>query len=213
MRRRLALHSLASVATTWVGGCVSIGVGKDPVAQTQLSLVDAAGAPAVPLEWALVPALLVQAQPAHALADTLSIAYSRRENEFAFYQLASWTERPVRQVPRLLQQRLQARRVADAVGMLGDPMRADWLLAVGIDVLHHDLRSPPGQARVALRVELFDRRARRRVGTARFESAAPLASADSATAARALSVALAQAFDQVLPWLEAALAQELAAPR
>ena len=95
----------------------------------------------------IVDALLIQAQPAQALGDTQAIAYSRRENEYAFYQYATWTERPVRRLPQLLQRRLQARGVATAVGMLGDPLRADWLLVIGVDDLHHDVRVAPGRGR------------------------------------------------------------------
>ncbi len=211
MRRRLALVALASSATA---GCVSVKLGSEPAAQVQLSLRDAAAAPPVlrvPLAVALTPALLIQAQPGQALADTLAIAYARREGEYAFYQLASWTEIPVRQVPRLLQRRLQQRHIADAVGLLGDPMGADWLLSVGVDSLHHDLRTAPGQGLVTLQVALFDRQARRRVAQARFAAAAPLKSADSAAAADALSAALALAFDELLPWLEAELARAVAA--
>ncbi len=149
MRRRLALAALASSATA---GCVSVKLGSEPAAPVQLSLRDAAAAPPVlrvPLAVALTPALLIQAQPGQALADTLAIAYTRREGEYAFYQLASWTEIPVRQVPRLLQRRLQQRHIADAVGLLGDPMGADWLLSVGVDSLHHDSAARSSTARPA----------------------------------------------------------------
>ena len=123
MRRRLALAALASSATA---GCVSVKLGSEPAAPVQLSLRDAAAAPPVlrvPLAVALTPALLIQAQPGQALADTLAIAYTRREGEYAFYQLA--------------------------VGLLGDPMGADWLLSVGVDSLHHDSAARSSTARPA----------------------------------------------------------------
>jgi ABC-type uncharacterized transport system auxiliary subunit len=132
----------------------------------------------------------------------VSIAYSRRANEMAFYQLASWTERPVRRLPRLLQRRLEAAGVAGAVGTLGEPLRADWLLTIGVDTLHHDVAAPPGQARFALTAELFDRRSRTRIARRQFEASAPCTSADSAAAAAALSQAVAQVFDALVPWLE-----------
>ena len=184
--------------------CVSVGIGTDAPLQAQYRLHDSAPPPARRAE-PLVPALLIQALPADATADSVAIAYSRRANEFAYYQLAAWTERPVRQVPRLLQQRLEARGVAAAVSLVGDPLRSDWLLTLAIDALHHDVSASPGQSRVALTVELFDRRTRGRITRRQFVVDAPAASADAAAAAAAMSVALTQAFDALLPWLEAEL--------
>ncbi len=187
-----------------LSACVSVGLGGDAPVQTQYRLHDD-GAAMARLAEPLALALVIQPMPSDALADTASIAYSRRANEFAFYQLAVWTERPVRQVPRLLQQRLQARGVAAAVGIAGEPLRADWLLTLGVDTLHHDVSVPPGQARVKLTAELFDRRSRSRVARQQFEAHAPTPTADSAAAAAAISLAVAQAFDALVPWLETEL--------
>jgi len=196
---------LALVLPLALSACISVGIGGDVPAQAQYRMYDGGAAVSRRAE-PLVPALLIQPLPADALADTLSIAYSRRANEFAFYQLASWTERPVRQVPRLLQQRLQARGIAAAVGVIGDPMRADWLLTLGVDTLYHDVSMPPGQARVALTAELFDRRSRVRVARRQFEASTPTQAADSAAAAASLSLAVGQTFDALMPWLEIELA-------
>ncbi len=194
-------------------GCVSVGLGGDVPPLAQYRLHDA-GAPALRLAAPLLPALLIQAQPADAAADTVSIAYSQRPHEFAHYQFAVWTERPLRQVARLLQQRLEARGVAGAVGVIGEPLRADWLLTVAIDTLHHDVSAPPGQARLAITAELFDRRNRARTARRQFEVAVPTASADAPSAAAAMSQALVQVFDRLVPWLEAELRQvEVAGPK
>lgn len=187
-----------------LAACVSVGIGTDAPLQAQYRLHDAAP-PLARRAEPLVPALLIQALPADATADSVAIAYSRRANEFAYYQLAAWTERPARQVPRLLQQRLEARGVAGAVGLVGDPLRSDWLLTLAIDALHHDVRASPGQGRVALTVELFERRTRTRMARRQFVIDVPAASADAPGAAAAMSVALTQAFDGLLPWLEAEL--------
>lgn len=196
----------AAMAAMGLAGCVSVGVGGDAPPQLQFGLQDAGLAATARRSAPLVDALLVQSRPGDALADTLGIAYSRREGEYAFYQLASWTERPVRQLPRLLQRRLDARGVAATVGLAGDPMRSDWLLMLGVDAIHHDLRTAPGAARLALTAELFDRRTRTRVALRRFEASEPSARADSSAASQAMSVALGRAFDELVPWLEAQLA-------
>jgi len=199
------------LAPMCLAACVSIGSGGEAGPQVHHQLVDAAVAPtrrALPL----VDALLIQPLPADALADTVSIAYSRRSHEFAFYQLASWTERPVRQLPRLLQHRLESRGVAGAVGLLGEPLRADWLLTLAIDTLHHDVAALPGQARLAVTVELFDRRRPGRVARRSFAAIVTTSSADSAAAATALSQAVGQVFDDLLPWLEDELQRATAKP-
>ena len=194
----------ALLAPLWLAGCMSIGIGGEAAPHTHHVLRDAA--PAMPRRAEpLVRALLIQPMPADTLADTVSIAYSRRAHQFAFYQLASWAERPVRELPRLLQRRLEARGVATALGIFGEPMRADWLLTIGVDTLHHDVSTAPGQARLALTAELFDRPNRTRVARRQFEATAPGTTADSAAAAGAMSETVGLVFDALLPWLEAEL--------
>ena len=199
MRRIVAL-----LAALLLAGCVSLGIGGEAAPLTYHVLQDAA-APAPRRSEPLVPALLIQPMPADAQADTVSIAYSRRAHQFAYYQLAFWAERPMRQLPRLLQRRLEARGVATALGMLGEPLRADWLLTIGVDTLHHDVSAPPGQARLALTAELFDQRKRTRVARRQFEASAPSATADAAGAAAALSQTVGLVFDALVPWLEGEL--------
>ena len=198
-------RALPLFALTWLlSACVSVGVGENVPVQALYLLHDAHAA--APRRSApLVPALLIQPLPADAMADTQSIAYSRRSHELAFYQFASWTERPLRQLPRLLQRRLEARGVAGAVGVLGEPLSADTLLTMAVDALYHDVAASPGQARFAITVELIDRRSRSRLAQRSFETTVPVASADSAAAATALSQAVTQTFDDLLPWLEDAL--------
>lgn len=205
MKRRNVLAASVLPLSSLLGGCVSIGSGGDLPAHAHHQLTDPDVESVQRRDAPIIDALLIQPMPADALADTVSIAYSRRPHEFAFYQLASWTERPVRQLPRLLHRRLEARGVAGAVGLLGEPLRADWLLAVGIDTLHHDVGTAPGRARVALTVELFDRRRRVRVARQQFASDVGTPTADSAAAAASLSQAVAQTFDVLLPWLETEL--------
>jgi ABC-type uncharacterized transport system auxiliary subunit len=205
-RRLLIALGAAGLLAAGTAGCVSVGIGNESTGQLQLRLMDGTAASVAARPAPLVPVLLVQAQPGDALADTLFIAYSRAPQQFAFYQRSLWTERPLRRVPRLLQDRLQARGVATVVGQLGDPLSSDWLLALRVDALHHDVSTPPGQAHVVLVAELFDRRGRQRVAQRRVAVAVPVSTADAPSAAAALSQALGQAFDQLVPWLETALA-------
>lgn len=200
-------RGLALLAPFVLAGCVAVSVGNEGAPHTQHRLNDSTATQVQRRTTPLVPALLIQPLPGDALTDTVAMAYARRANEFAFYQFATWTERPVRQIPRLLQRRLEARGVAAAVGQLGEPLRADWLLTVAVETLHHDVSTPPGSARLAISVELFDRRSRIRVARRHFDTAVPMAQADSATAAAALSQAVGQVFDELVPWLELELAE------
>ncbi|WP_418320346.1 ABC-type transport auxiliary lipoprotein family protein [Piscinibacter sakaiensis] len=203
---------VAVAASLLLASCMSVSVGNEGSPHTQLRLTDAAAAQPTRRAEPLIAALLIQPLPADALTDTTSIAYARRDNEFAFYQFASWTERPVRQVPRLLQRRLEARGIAGAVGLLGDPLRADWLLTVAVQTLHHDASMTPGTGRLAMTVELFDRRGRIRVARRHFETAAATTREDAPAAAAAMSKAVALAFDELLPWLEAELQRAAGTP-
>ncbi|MFZ2650983.1 MAG: ABC-type transport auxiliary lipoprotein family protein [Burkholderiaceae bacterium] len=211
MNRLLSLAALAALAL--LAGCISVAVGNEGAAHRQYQLIDAGASDVARRAEPLLAALLIQLQPGDAMADTASMAYSPRANEFAFYQFATWTERPVRQLPRLLQRRLEARGTAAAVGLIGEPLRAQWLLNLAIVSLHHDVSSPPGSARFVLNAELFDRRSRARLAQRQFEVQVPSARADSAAAAEAMSRAVGRSFDALVPWLESELQRVPAAAR
>ena len=213
-RRRafIVLSTAAMPALFSACGGINVGIGAESPAQTYLALRDPGAVP-TRRSAPLVPALMIQALPADALADTAGIAYARRPHEYAYYQLASWTERPVRQLPRLLQRRLEARGTAGAIGQNGDPLRSDWLLTLSVDVLYHDVSVQPGQGRAALTAELHDRRGRQRVARRSFEAAAPAAREDSASGVEAMSAATGKVLDVLVPWLEAELERAAAAPK
>ncbi|MDQ2780168.1 MAG: ABC-type transport auxiliary lipoprotein family protein [Pseudomonadota bacterium] len=204
-----SMGALMGVLSVGLAGCISVGIGTDTGVQPMFELHDPAavsgttaqGAPAA----ARVPTLLIQMLPGNAVAETTSIAYSRQPHEVAFYKLATWGERPVHQIPRLLQQRLQARDVAGAVGLLGDPLRSDWLPTLTVERLVHDVATPPGLAQLRLDAAVYDRRNGQRIGRRAFVATAPAATATSSAAVAAMSVALSRSFDELTPWLEVQL--------
>jgi len=206
LTRRHVMWAATALSGATLGGCMSLG-GSEAVPTLHHRLRDPGLAAVTIRTPPLRDALLVQALAGGTLVDTLAMAYARQPHVYAYYQHAFWTERPLRQVPRLLQQRLQSRGVATAVGLMGEPLRADWLLTVAVDSLHHDASSEPGVGRVRLTLELVDRRSRQRAARRSFEADSPLPSADATGAAAALSQALARTFDEAVPWLEDALAR------
>ena len=214
MTRRRVLLALSSVAPGLLSACggIDIGIGAESPPQTYLALRDPGVAP-TRRPTPIVPTLIIQALPADALADTAGIAYARKPHEYAYYQLASWTDRPVRQLPRLLQRRLEARGTATAVGQNGDPLRSNWLVTLSVDVLYHDVSVQPGRGRVALTADLHDRRQGHRVASRSFEASAPATREDSSAGAEAMSVATARVLDELVPWLEAELERAVAASK
>ena len=209
-RRGVLVAALGMIGA--LGGCITVGIGAESPAPAYLTLRDPAPAPPR-LPQPLVDGLLVQPEPADALADTASIAYQREPGVARLYQLSSWTERPVRALPRLLLQRLDARGVASAIGQPGDPVRTDWLLTLRVDTIVHDASVTPSVARLALTASLYDRRQRVRLAQQRFGADVPAERVDAPAAAAAMSRAVARSFDALLPWLEDALRAAAAAPR
>ena len=211
MNARLATCCLVLLAMLGLDGCISIGSGGDAPAMVQYRLADLSGSAPARRASPVVDSLLIQALPADALADTTSIAYSRQAHAFAFYQFSSWTERPVRVLPRLLQRRLESQGLVGAAGLLGEPIRSDWLLTLSVDTLHHDVSVAPGRARLALTVELIDRRNRKRLARQQFATDVTTTQDNAQAATAAMSQAAAQTLDAMLPWLESELRSATAA--
>jgi ABC-type uncharacterized transport system auxiliary subunit len=195
------MRALLAAIALLLAGCVTVDIGGESTAQTQYVLGDAGAAPA-PRAAPVAESLLIQSAAGDPLADTLSIAYARRNGERALYQLATWTDRPARRIPQLLQRRLEARGSFRAVAFLGQPLHADWLVAIAIDDIHHEVVAEPGTARLLVRAALFDRHRRTQVAQRAFATDVPVAEATSAAAARAMSLAVAQVLDALVPWLE-----------
>jgi ABC-type uncharacterized transport system auxiliary subunit len=203
---RLRVALIGGLLAPLLAGCVSVQLGNEGVRQTQLVLQDA-GASMPPRPARSPEALLIQAIAGDPLAETRSIVYARTPSSREFYQLATWTEPPLRAVPRLLQRRLETRGSFASVSPVGQTPRAGWLLTVAIEAIVHEVAIEPGSARFALRAELFDRRTRSRVALRDFAATAAVEEASSAAAAAAMGRALADVFDQLVPWLEDQVAE------
>jgi len=195
------MRGMLAIGTVLLAGCVTVGIGSDSGVQTQYVLNDQTTS-AQRRSAPVAPALLIVSEAGDPIADSLSIAYARRSGERALYQLATWADRPSRRLAQLVQQRLLARGSVAAVAMLGQPLNSDWLLNLSVTDIHHDVSNEPGQARLALRATLFDRRQRTLLGQQAFEASVPAAAATSAAAAAAMNQAVARALDALVPWLE-----------
>jgi ABC-type uncharacterized transport system auxiliary subunit len=203
MKRRVAV--LAPVAL--LAGCVSVSVGNsDTPALIYYVLADARPAPPAAPAAGAFGRIAIQSIGADPLADSISIVYSRRPGERAFYQFASWTERPPRRLAQLTQQRLEARGRFAAVTQLGQPVQSDWLLTLAVETIIHDVSSTPGRAQLAVRAELIHRLDRRRVAHRIFSAAPPVGEATAPGAVAGFAVATADVLDQLTDWVEVSVA-------
>jgi len=190
-----------------LAGCVSVSVGNaDAPGVTYYLLADARAAAAVaPAAGARAP-LAIQAVGSDPIVDSTAMVYSRRPGERAFYQFASWSERPSRRLALLVQQRLESRGTFASVTQLGQPVNADWLLTLALDTVVHDVSGTPGRAQLVLRAELIRRADRARVAQRIFSAAPPVIEAAAPAAVAAFAVATSDVLDELAPWVEAAVA-------
>ncbi|RPH67626.1 MAG: hypothetical protein EHM83_01020 [Burkholderiales bacterium] len=196
-RRLLGALGALPVAST-LGGC--IGLGEVP-AHVYFELEDRGAAGPAAGGTRSPHTLLVAGVAASAFDDGTGIAYSRAPGARAYYQLASWTERPAGRIARLLVRRLAASGRFGDVASATAPVRGDWLLELQLEQLLHDDVSPPGVARIELVADLVDRAERRAIGRRRFVQQEPLASESSAQAVAAFNRALTRLLDEVRNWV------------
>jgi cholesterol transport system auxiliary component len=190
---------LAAVAA--LTGCVNLSFGEDGKAQAQYVLSDAtpkAERRSAPIQRRL----LVAPVTASSTGETFAIAYSRAEHQRAYYQFASWSDRPTSRFAYLLVDRIEARGMFSSVAVLGNSVGGDLLLNVSVLDLVHDVQAAAG--RIEVQAELIERRGRRLVERRRFSASAPVAQENSQAATVALSRAATTVIDQIVPWLERA---------
>lgn len=200
-RRRL-LGALGAGPIAALAGC--IGLPEAP-AHVYYELEDAgpvpAAAPHMPVRGART--LRVSGAAASAFLDGTGLVYSRAPGARAYYQLASWSERPAVRIARLLERRLAATGAFGDVASAGAPVRAEWLLELQLEQFFHDDVAPPGAARIELAAELIDWSARRPIGRRRFTHGEPLAGESAAHAVAAFNRALARLLDELQAWTTA----------
>lgn len=204
MRRGLVV---AATAISLLAGCVSVSVGSaDAPGLTFFVLADARPAAAEPPRAGATARLAIQTSGSDPLADSTAIVFSRRPGERSLYQLASWNERPSRRLAQLAQQRLEARGRFASVTQLGQPVATDWLLTLAVEALVHDVSETPGRAQLVVRAELIHRRDRVRVAQRVFSAAPLVAEASAPSAVAAFGTATADVLDQLVDWVESAVA-------
>lgn len=211
MRRHWQLL-LLTICAALVTGCVSLTVGKDTPQQTQFRIVDRNTAPA-PAARQIGRDLVIAPQPGASVDDSYALAYSRTTPQRAAYQFASWSDRPSSRLAQLLVDRLAARNAFSSVALVGRGVAGTLQLNLSVNDFFHDAATDPGTARVEVSAELVDRATRRLIGRKNFSATAPVAHADSGSAAAALSTASSTVLDQLTAWIEATAAPGALAAR
>jgi cholesterol transport system auxiliary component len=139
--------------------------------------------------------LLLQPTSVSTFYDTQRLVFSRAEGQRAYYQFASWTDRPGRAFSDLLSRRLGAPFTTSGV-------KGDLVLHTRLDELYHDVGASPGSVKIVVSAELVDA-AGRLVGERQRFSRSVAANAENAAAAvDAANRAVSAVLDDIAAWLE-----------
>jgi ABC-type uncharacterized transport system auxiliary subunit len=148
-----------------------------------------------------LPELLVADPLASTLVNSQRILFGRNDGTRGSYQLAAWTEPPPRRFALLMIDRLGCSGLFSAVTRKSTLTGARFLLNSEIIDLYHDISVTPGEARVAVRMELVDLVGRKIVADRTFERKVPVASFDANGAIDAMRDATARVLDDTAAWL------------
>ncbi|MFK7965618.1 MAG: ABC-type transport auxiliary lipoprotein family protein [Burkholderiaceae bacterium] len=147
-------------------------------------------------------ALLIGPITSNPFYDSTQLAYSRSDIARAYYQFASWTERPTKRLAVLIEQRLTARSQFEVVASSTAGIRGDLLLNLTLDEMYHDTTASPPLARVVVRAVLVDPSQRRQLAQQRFENTSLVANPDAVSAVRAINAATTSLLDDLSSWVE-----------
>ncbi len=155
-----------------------------------------------PRKSAKTGALLIGPITSNPFYDSTQLAYSRSDIARAYYQFASWTERPTKRLAVLVEQRLNARKQFEVVASSTAGIRGDLLLNLTLDEMYHDTTASPPVARVVVRAVLVDPAQRRQLAQQRFETTSVVANPDAVSAVRAINTATTSLLDELSSWVE-----------
>lgn len=188
----------AGAMMVMLGGCASFG----PQEAQRYYVLDASPgkerAPVVPRS----ATLLVAPVTVSGFYETAEIVYSRAPGMRAYYQLNAWTERPGRRLSDLLVMRLARAGSFGTVATAVSGVKGDVILGAHLTEFYHDAAVAPGNARVAMTVELTDPVRRMLLARRTFEQSAPAPTYDAPGAVQAFNVAVTALLDDIAAWVE-----------
>jgi cholesterol transport system auxiliary component len=204
--RRVAL---ALLLTTLLAGCLG-GASTPP--RTYYVLQDRAPAEATKPPATSGRSLVVAGSSASVFYDAESLVFSRHPGQRAYYQFASWTDRPSHLIGRLAERRLDASGQFASVARLSTGLRADLLLNIVVVEFYHDVAVNPAVVRVELTCELIDWGSRSLLAQRTFTLSAPVKKDDAEGAADAFDRAITDALNALVPWVGTEAAKVPAKP-
>ncbi len=200
--------ALALVVTTLLAGCLG---GASAPSRTYYVLQDRAPPEAAKPRAAGGKSLVIAGASADVFYDAESLVFSRHPGQRAYYQFASWTDRPSRMVMRLAERRLDASGQFASVARLTAGLRADLLLNIVVVEFYHDVAVNPPVVRVELTCELIEWRSRSLLAQRTFTQSVPVKKDDAEGAADAFDRAIADTLNTIVPWVETEAAKAPAA--
>jgi ABC-type uncharacterized transport system auxiliary subunit len=201
--KRLAL---ALLATTGLASCLGGGPPRTHYVLQDQAPIEGTGTGSSGRQ-----SLVVSGSAVDVFYDAESLVYSRQPGQRAYYQFASWTDRPARLVARLAERRLDAGGRFLSVTSLTAGVRADLLLNIMVMEFYHDVAAKPAVVRVELTGELIDWRSRSLLAQHTFSVSAPAQTDDAQGAAKAFDHAVTRALNALVPWVETEAAKAPAA--
>lgn len=207
---RVAPAALLLAIALAASGCGTLAPNP---AKSYFVLQDLSQAPAVPTPRQVTaaprperaPVVLVSVNPSSTLYESAGIVFSRGPGERAYYQFATWSERPSRRLGLLVERRLVG-AIASGVPLGGAALdtsgvRGDWLLGVRLVELYHDTLQRPHRAVVTLEVELVDWERRTLLDRATFHATAPLVAEEVEAAVTAMNQGVTAVLDDLNRWV------------
>jgi cholesterol transport system auxiliary component len=139
--------------------------------------------------------LLLQPTSVSTFYDTQRLVFSRAEGQRAYYQFASWTDRPGRAFSELLSRRLGAPFTTSGI-------KGDLILHTRLEELYHDAAAGPGAVKIEVSAELVDATGRLVRERQRFARSVRAGSENAAGAVEAANRAVSEVLDDIAAWIE-----------
>lgn len=200
-RFRWSRWAVIGVFTILLAACSALQSLNNPQSITWYSLEDVRTTKPVPANQSLAKVLIIEPVRANPFYDSTQLAFSRSDIARAYYQFASWTERPAKRLAILVERRLSTRGVFETVATSTVGLRGDISLNLRLDELFHDTVNSPEQAHIVVTAELVDQRRRKLVARKQFISEFPIETPTATNAVRAMSEALSAMLDDLETWV------------
>lgn len=192
---------VASAMTAALAGCVSFGQQET---QRYYVLDASSGAKARKVVTPRAATLLVAPTTTSGFYETPEIVYSRGPGERAYYQLSTWTERPIRRITELLVMRLERDGLFKTVAADSSGVQGELVLNTHLAEFYHDASTPPGSVKVTITAELMDPARRALLARHTFNRSDAAATYDAPGAVQAFNRAVDAILDDISGWVDAA---------